>query len=108
MRCLTMEDKIKEVLDKGLVSTEEFGFITSLINRFKSDITKKEKFVQQTMGEINQLRINLKVIQEMALNMIAAQERAEARTETAKKLREDRKAVSELKKKTSRVGNKKK
>ncbi len=87
---MSVEDKIQDVVEKGLVNPEEFGFINSLIKRFKADISKKEKLVHQTMGEINQLKINLEIIREMALNLIAAQERAEARIETAAKLREDR------------------
>lgn len=90
---MNVDDKIKEAFDKGVVAGEEFGFINNLIGRFKADIIKKEKLVTQTMGEINQLRINLDIIKEMALNMIAAQERAEERIITAAKLRGDRASV---------------
>ena len=83
-------DKVNEAKEQGLVSSDEFGFINSLINRFKSDIAKKERLVQQTLGEINQLKINLQIIKEMAVNIIAAEQRAKARRETAMKLRADR------------------
>ena len=87
---MNVDDKIKDALDRGVVGNEEFGFVNSLIKRFKADISRKEKIVNQTLGEINQLRLNLDIIKEMAINMIAAQDRAEARIETAAKLREDR------------------
>lgn len=100
------DERIKDALDKGIIGEEEFGFINSLISRFKTDILRKEKIVNQTLGEINQLRVNLDIIKEMAINMIAAQERAEARIETANKLRTDRE-VSKLSKITKSNKDKK-
>lgn len=93
------KNDLRSVMDdaqeRGILKPEEFGFVQSLIKRFKTDITKKEKLVQVTLGEINQLKTNLQVIVEMVNNLIAAEERAEARRETARKLREDRTAAVE-------------
>ena len=87
-------NELRELLfnaqDTGALSEGEAGFVLSLAKRFKSDIEKKEKQAYQMMGEINQLKINLNIIMEMVGNLIAAEERAKARIETAKKLREDK------------------
>ena len=87
-------NELREVLfnaqDSGVLTEGESGFVLSLAKRFKADIDKKEKQVQRMVGEVNQLKINLDVIVDMIKNLMAAEERAKARIETAKKLREDK------------------
>lgn len=96
---MVLEDKqarneLRELLfnaqDTGVLTESEAGFVLSLAKRFKSDIEKKERQAYQMMGEINQLKINLTIIMEMVGNLIAAEDRAKARIETAKKLRENK------------------
>jgi len=89
-----VRNELREVLfnaqDNGVLTDGESGFVLSLAKRFKADIEKKEHQIYQMKGEVIQLKTNLSIIVEMVGNLIAAEERAKARIETAKKLRRDK------------------
>ena len=73
--------------EKKLVSKEEVGFITALVNRYRSDLERKVKQLYTIQGEIAQLKNNELMIVNMLENVIAAAERDEARQETMKRIR---------------------
>jgi hypothetical protein len=62
-----------------LVSKEEIGFIVTLVERFRSELDKKQKAADILQGEIAQLRFNESIIMNLIENMIAAAERAQQR-----------------------------
>ena len=47
-----VDDSVNEAVDKDLIGREEFGFINSLIQRFKADIIKKEKLIHQITQDV--------------------------------------------------------
>jgi len=87
-------NKLRYVVQKAqrdmVMTQEEAGFVITLIERFKSDVAKKEKQLLTIQGEINQLRTNEQVIVQLIESMVAAAERDIARQETMKKLKEAR------------------
>ncbi len=72
---------------RNVISKQEVGFIVTLVERFRDDIEKKTSKLQSLQGEINQLRVNEKVIMDLVNNMISAAERDVARQETMAKLK---------------------
>jgi len=85
------DSKLRSILfkaeEKKLVSKEEIGFITALVNRYRSDMERKVKQLYTIQGEIAQLKNNELMIVNMLENVIAAAERDEARQETMKRIR---------------------
>ena len=85
------DSKLRSILfkaeEKKLVSKEEVGFITALVNRYRADVERKIKQLYTLQGEIAQLKNNELMIINMLENVIAAAERDEARQETMKRIR---------------------
>jgi len=85
------DSKLRSILfkaeEKKLVSKEEIGFITALVNRYRSDMERKVKQLYTIQGEIAQLKNNELMIVNMLENVIAAADRDEARQETMKRIR---------------------
>ena len=92
-------NKLRGVVQKAqrdmVITQEEAGFVITLIERFKSDVAKKEKQLLTIQGEINQLRTNEQVIVQLIESMVAAAERDIARQETTRKLKEAREVEEE-------------
>lgn len=84
-------NRLREIVIKAernsVVTKEEAGFVTTLVNRFRADIEKKIKQLHVLQGEISQLKINEQIIINLIENMIAAAERAKARQDTIDKIR---------------------
>jgi hypothetical protein len=72
------------------ITKEEAGFVLALVERFRSDIVKKERQATLLAGEISQLRANEQIIVQLIDNMVSASERYIARRETSQKLIEGR------------------
>ncbi|RLI52718.1 MAG: hypothetical protein DRO87_12765, partial [Candidatus Thorarchaeota archaeon] len=70
------DSKLRSILfkaeEKKLVSKEEIGFITALVNRYRSDMERKVKQLYTIQGEIAQLKNNELMIVNMLENVIAA------------------------------------
>ena len=85
------DSKLRSILfkaeEKKLVSKEEIGFITALVNRYRSDLERKVKQLYTIQGEMAQLKNNELMIINMLENVIAAADRDEARQETMKRIR---------------------
>jgi deoxyribodipyrimidine photolyase len=85
------DSKLRSILfkaeEKKLVSKEEIGFITALVNRYRSDLERKVKQLYTIQGEMAQLKNNELMIVNMLENVIAAADRDEARQETMKRIR---------------------
>lgn len=71
-----------------VITKEEAGFVITLIERFRADISKKEKQMLVLQGEISQLKANEQIIVQLIEGLVSAAERDIARRETAQKLRE--------------------
>lgn len=82
---------LRQVIDKAsdndAISKAEAGFITMLVERFRSDIDKKQKTLLMLQGEIAQLRTNEQIIINLVESIIAANERDKARQETMARLK---------------------
>jgi hypothetical protein len=78
-----------------IITREEAGFVLTLVDRFRNDITKKEKQALLLQGEISQLRANEQIIVQLIEGLVSAAERDIARRETAQKLREGREVENE-------------
>jgi len=92
-------NKLRSVIfnaeDREAISKEEAGFVVSLVERFRSEIERKVKQMHIIQGEINQLKMNEKVIMTLIENMVAAAERDIARQETMSKLKDAREVQAE-------------
>jgi hypothetical protein len=84
-------NKLRQIISKAeqndIVTKEEVGFVTTLVNRFRADIEKNVKQLHILEGQIAQLRINEQIIIHLIENMIAADERAKARQDAIEKIR---------------------
>jgi len=84
-------NKLRQIVMKAeeqdVVTKEEVGFITTLVNRYRVDIEKKIKQLHMLEGQISQLKINEQIIVHLIENMIAAANRAKARQETIDRIR---------------------
>ncbi len=84
-------NKLRQIVMKAernnVVTKEEAGFVTTLVNRFRIDIEKKIKQLHMLEGQISQLKVNEQIIIHLIENMIAAAERAQARQDTIEKIR---------------------
>ena len=78
---------INNAQDKRVISKEEAGFIVLLANRFRDDIERKTRAMLALQGEISQLRANEQIIMDIVKNLVAAQERADAREKTVQEIR---------------------
>jgi hypothetical protein len=83
---------------RNIITKQEVGFIVTLVERFRSDIEDKSRKLHSLQGELNQLRINEKVILDLVSNMISASERDVARQETMAKLKGAREEEARFKK----------
>jgi len=92
-------NKLRSVIfnaeDRETISKEEAGFIVALVERFRNEIERKVKQMHIIQGEINQLKMNEKVIMGLIENMVAAAERDIARQETMDKLKGAREVQAE-------------
>lgn len=82
-----LRQTVMKAEQSSVVTKEEAGFITTLVNRFRVDIEKKIKQLHMLEGQISQLKINEQIIMHLVENMIAAAARAQARQETIEKIR---------------------
>ena len=78
-----------------IITREEAGFVLALVERFRADITKKEKQLLVLQGEVSQLRANEQIIVQLIEGLVSAAERDIARRETAQKLRDAREVENE-------------
>jgi archaellum biogenesis ATPase FlaH len=82
---------LRQVIDKAsdneAISKAEAGFVTMLVERFRSDIDKKQKTLMMLQGEIAQLKNNEQIIINLLENIMAASERDKARQETMARLK---------------------
>jgi len=78
---------------KQLVSKEEIGFVVTLIERFRSEMEKKQKAADILQGEIAQLRFNESIIMNLIENMIAAAERAYQREQKFEAMKKEGETV---------------
>ena len=81
--------------DRETISKDEAGFVIALVEKFRSEIERKVKQMHIIQGEINQLKMNEKVIMGLIENMVAAAERDIARQETMSKLKDAREVQAE-------------
>lgn len=73
--------------EEKVITQEEAGLVITLTEKFRSDIERKIKQMHVLQGEINQLKSNESSIISLINNMIAAQERNKARSETIERIR---------------------
>ncbi len=90
-----LREVIMKAEDNKIITKEESGFIITLVEKFRNDIEKKIKQLHVLRGEINQLQANEHSIINLVNNMIAAEERNQARNKTIERIRGvDEKEVS--------------
>lgn len=87
----TDRNVLRQVITKAeeskTITKEESGFIITLVEKFRSEIERKIKQLHVLKGEINQLQSNEQVIISLISNMVAAEERNNARNETIGRIR---------------------
>ena len=88
-------NRVRGIIDKAqekeLITTDEVGFISILVNRFRADIERKTQQLHILSGELAQLRANEKIIVDVVENIIAASERDKARQETLENIKNAKK-----------------
>ena len=80
----TIADKAK---DDDIITTEEYGFIFTLVEKYRSEIDRKIKQMDILRGQILQLQANEKIIVDLISNLIKAAERSKAREESIERLK---------------------
>jgi len=92
-------NKLRQVIfnaeDREVMTKEEAGFVVTLTEKFRSEIERKVKQMHIIQGEINQLKMNEKVIMGLIENIIAASERDIARQQTMDNLKQAREVQQE-------------
>lgn len=92
----SMRDALRGVLDRaaneGHLVTEEVGLVDNLFERIDKEIVKKTKDLTRLEGEIHQLKLTKRIIIDMIKDSVAASERAQAREETFKRMKEGKAA----------------
>lgn len=100
-------NRVRVIMDKAqetdLVTSDEMGFISVLVNRFRADIERKTQQLHTLSGEISQLRTNEKIIVDVVENIIAASERDKARQETLKNIKAEKTTKKTKKAKKDKV-----
>lgn len=91
-----LRDALRAILDRaaneGHLVTEEVGLVNNLFERIDKEITRKTKDLTRLEGEIHQLKLTKRIIIDMIKDSIAASERAVAREETYKRMKEGKAA----------------
>ena len=70
-----------KAIDDEIITDEEYGFVFTLVKKYRSEIERKIKQMDVLRGQILQLQSNEKIIIDLINNLIRAAERAKAREE---------------------------
>ncbi len=70
-----------------IITEEEFGFIFTLVSKYRSEIDRKVKQLDVLKGQILQLQSNERIIIDLISNLTKAAERSKAREEAVDRLK---------------------
>lgn len=83
--------KLREISEKAIteevITKEEYGFIFSLVKKYRAEAERKLKQIDVLKGQVMQLQLNERIIIDLLNNLVRAAERAKAREETLSKLK---------------------
>ena len=91
-----LRDALRSILmqaqEKGYLTPEEDGLVNNMIDRIDKEIIRKTQDRLRLEGQLKQLTLTKRLVIDMIKDTIAAAERAEAREETFKRMKEGKSA----------------